>query len=189
MKLKTIKFNNVRSTNDKAIELIRKKKTNPSIIIAKKQIKGRGTGGKKWISIKNNLFISIFFEISSSNIQFDQFAFLNPYIIRKVLKKYTKNKIFIKWPNDLLLKKKKLSGILQEIIDFEKKKYLIIGIGINTMDHPKSPEFKATSLAKWSNRAIINGQILKDIKIAYEKFISDISKHKITYLRRKICRG
>jgi BirA family biotin operon repressor/biotin-[acetyl-CoA-carboxylase] ligase len=189
MKLKTIKFNNVRSTNDKAIELIRKKKTNPSIIIAKKQIKGRGTGGKKWISIKNNLFISIFFEISSSNIQFDQFAFLNPYIIRNVLKKYTKNKIFIKWPNDLLLKKKKLSGILQEIIDFEKKKYLIIGIGINTMDHPKSPEFKATSLAKWSNRAIINGQILKDIKIAYEKFISDISKHKITYLRRKICRG
>ena len=189
MKLKTIKFDNVKSTNDKAIELIRKNQTDPSIIVAKKQIKGRGTRGKKWISIKNNLFISIFFEISSSKIRFDQFAFLNPYIVRKVLKKYTKNKIFIKWPNDLLLKKKKLSGILQEIIDFEKKKYLIIGIGINTLVDPKSNEFKATSLAKWSNGAIINGKILKDIKIAYEKFISDISRHKITYLRRKICRG
>jgi BirA family transcriptional regulator, biotin operon repressor / biotin---[acetyl-CoA-carboxylase] ligase len=106
MKLKTIKFDNVKSTNDKAIELIRKNQTDPSIIVAKKQIKGRGTRGKKWISIKNNLFISIFFEISSSKIGFDQFAFLNPYIVRKVLKKYTKNKIFIKWPNDLLLKKK-----------------------------------------------------------------------------------
>ena len=50
MKIKLIKFKNVRSTNDIAIQLIKKKKTKPTLISSEKQSKGRGTMGKKWIS-------------------------------------------------------------------------------------------------------------------------------------------
>ena len=65
MKLKLIKFNSVKSTNDEAIKLIKKGKFFPCIITAKKQTKGRGTMGKKWISEKGNLFISLFLETNS----------------------------------------------------------------------------------------------------------------------------
>ena len=189
MKLKIIKLNCVSSTNDIAIKLIRQKKIDPSIITAKKQKKGRGTRGKKWVSKKDNLFISIFFELNFKNLRIDQFSLFNPYIIKKVLSKYTNKKINIKPPNDLLINKYKISGILQEIIDFENKKYLIIGIGINTLTYPKYQDFKSTSLANWSNRTVKNDKILNDIKTAYEKFISDINRYKFTYLKKKFCKG
>lgn len=189
MKLKLIKLNSVSSTNNIAIKLIRQKKFNPSIITAKKQRRGRGTRGKKWFSKKNNLFISIYFELNSKNLRIDQFALFNPHIIKSVLSKYTKKKIDIKRPNDLLINKDKISGILQEIIDCNDKKYLIIGIGINTLSYPKDQDFKSTSIAKWSNMTIKNDKILSDIKIAYEKFLSDINKYKFTYLKKKFCKG
>tara|TARA_B100001996_G_scaffold61677_1_gene44165 strand:+ start:891 stop:1436 length:546 start_codon:yes stop_codon:yes gene_type:complete len=178
MKLKLIKLNSVKSTNDEAIKLIKKNKFLPSIISAKSQMKGRGTMGKKWISKKGNLFISLFFEIDSKNIKFDKFSVLNPRIIKNLLEKYSKYKIFIKWPNDLLVKKRKLCGILQEVIEHNNKKFLIIGIGINTKISPKNKNFKSISLSTCSNRIIKNNEILIKIKLAYEKIISNLKKHK-----------
>ena len=51
MKIKLIKFKSVTSTNDIAIKLIKKKKTQPTLITSTRQTKGRGTMGKKWVSI------------------------------------------------------------------------------------------------------------------------------------------
>ena len=64
MKLKLLKFKSVKSTNDIAHKLINKKKNKPTIIISEKQTQGRGTMGKKWVSIKGNLFLTIFFDIN-----------------------------------------------------------------------------------------------------------------------------
>ena len=64
MKLRSIKFKSVKSTNDIAQKLIKKKKIKPTIIFSEKQTKGRGTMGKRWISKKGNLFLTIFFDIS-----------------------------------------------------------------------------------------------------------------------------
>ena len=108
MKLKLLKFNSVKSTNDIAIRLIKKKVKKPSLIFSKNQLKGRGTMGKKWISKKGNLFLSIFFEIKQKKINFKHFAILNAYLLKRILSKQFSNKIKIKWPNDLFLKKKNL---------------------------------------------------------------------------------
>ena len=64
MKIKLIKFKSVRSTNDTAIKLIKKNLIIPILIFTENQTKGRGTMGKKWISIKGNLFLSILFKIN-----------------------------------------------------------------------------------------------------------------------------
>ena len=114
MKLKKIKLKSVSSTNDVAINLIKNNCLKPSIIIADEQTKGRGTMGKKWISKKGNLFISIYFEIDALKLNFDKFAILNPYIIRKIISKYSKYKINIKWPNDLFINKKKSVGFYKK---------------------------------------------------------------------------
>ena len=64
MKLRSLKFKSVKSTNDIAIRLIKKNNIRPSIILSETQTKGRGTMGKKWISKKGNLFLSIFFDMT-----------------------------------------------------------------------------------------------------------------------------
>ena len=176
MKLKLIKLNSVKSTNDEAIKLIKKNKLSPCLITAKRQTRGRGTMGKKWISEKGNLFISLFFQINLKNIKVNKFSVLNPLIIKNILAKYSKNKISIKWPNDLLIKKRKLGGILQEVIEYRDKKFLIIGIGVNTKISPKNKSFNSISLSACSNRIIKNKEILVKIKLAYEKIISNLSK-------------
>ena len=64
MKLKIIKMKRVQSTNNVALKLIKKKKIKPTLITSLIQTKGKGTMGKKWISQKGNLFISIFLKLN-----------------------------------------------------------------------------------------------------------------------------
>ena len=76
MKFTLKSFKSVKSTNDTAINLIKKNFTKPTIVTSERQKKGRGTMGKKWVSQKGNLFLSIFFEINPSKINFKHYAIL-----------------------------------------------------------------------------------------------------------------
>ena len=182
MKLKLIKFQKVKSTNDIAIKLIKKNKTNPTIITSLAQTKGRGTMGKKWISQKGNLFLSILFEVNIKKINIKQFMILNTYLIKKVINKYSKIKLKIKWPNDLLIKNKKVCGILQELIYFKDKTFLIVGVGINTNTFPYINNYETISLK--NQKKIDNNKILKDINKIYNKFLMQIKKKKFNELKK-----
>ena len=187
MKLKLKKFKIVKSTNDIAINLIKKNICKPTIITTIQQTKGRGTMGKKWISKSGNLFISIFFSINKTKLNFKQLAILNAYLVKKVIKKYSTYKINIKWPNDLLIKREKVCGILQEIINHKSKDFLIIGIGINTNLAPKIKNLKVTSLNIGRKKKFIsNNRVLKDLKKVYEKFIDDIEIKTFLDLKKKL---
>jgi len=85
MKLRSLKFKSVTSTNDIALMLIKRDNIKPSIILSERQTKGRGTMGKKWISKKGNLFLSIFFKLNQKKINFKQFAVLNAFLIKKII--------------------------------------------------------------------------------------------------------
>ena len=169
MILRLIKFNCVKSTNDEALRIIRSKKVSKGIIFSNYQTKGRGTMGKKWISYKGNFFVSIFFELKKSMPDFKEFSLINPLIVKKTLNEYSSDKIKIKLPNDLLIRNRKVCGILQELIHFEKKIFLIIGIGINTIYSPKTKSLKGISLLESSGKLINNHKILKTLKKNYEK--------------------
>ena len=179
MILKLIKFNCVKSTNDEAIRIIRSKKNYQGIIISNFQTKGRGTMGKKWISRKGNFFASIFFELKKSMPGFKQFSIINAEIIKKVLSEYSHYNIKIKKPNDILIKNQKVCGILQELIKFEKKIFLIIGIGINTVNSPKTNSFNSISLVEASNKYINNFEILMNLKKNYENIFYNYKFNKI----------
>lgn len=186
MTLNFKRFENIKSTNDEAIKLIKKDFTKPTLILTKKQTKGRGTMGKKWISKKGNIFLSIFFEFNPKKINFRQYAILNAYLIKKILKKYSLKSISIKWPNDLLIEKRKVCGILQEVIQHKNKDFLIIGVGINTYSSPKNISFRSSCLRDYSKKKVDNKEILKDIKKYYEKFIHDTHKYKFDLLKKKV---
>ena len=68
MKLKTYRFNRIKNTNDKAIQIIKKDNIKNGIIIANIQTKGKGQYGRSWISYKGNLFVTVFFVYSKYQI-------------------------------------------------------------------------------------------------------------------------
>lgn len=186
MKIKSIKFKKVESTNDEAVRLIKKNVSQATLITSERQSKGRGRMGKKWLSLKGNLFLSIYFEINQKKINLKQYTKLNAYLIRKVLSKYILKKISIKWPNDLLIDQQKVCGILQEIIEHNEKKFMIVGVGINTLSAPQMISQKTTSLTNYSKKKLDNNKILKDIKKTYEKFIYQIKRNDYLNLKEKI---
>ena len=92
---KIFKFNKVRSTNAVAINLIRNKKINKGIIVSQDQSKGRGTRGKLWVSLKGNLFFTIFFQLNPDRPKFYEFSIINPILIISVIKKFYRKKKYL----------------------------------------------------------------------------------------------
>jgi len=176
MKLKKFKFKIVNSTNDIAIRLIRNTNNKFGIIVADKQKKGRGQHGKKWVSNKGNLFVSIFFSLEKINMSLKQLTKVNCFLIKKILSRHYKNRISIKFPNDLLVNKKKICGILQETLKKAKTTYFIVGIGINLIKSPYIKNYPTTNLLELTKIKVNKTKIILELKNIYEEFIAQFSK-------------
>ncbi len=171
MKLKKFNFKKINSTNDTAIKIIKNTNIKFGIIVADKQTKGRGQYGKKWISYKGNLFVSIFFQLDKVNLSLAQMTKINCNLVKKFLSNYYKKKISIKLPNDLYIKKKKISGILQETLIKTDKTFMIVGIGINLIKSPNIPNYSTTSIFEITKKKITKEKALLKLKEIYEHFI------------------
>ena len=76
MKIETFKFKSVTSTNDVAINLIKEKKKKIGCIYADIQTRGRGTRGRRWVSVHGNY------------PPFNEFSIINPVIISGVIEHF-----------------------------------------------------------------------------------------------------
>ena len=107
MKFKKFNFKIIKSTNDTAARIIKQTNFKFGMVVAEKQISGRGQYGRKWISYKGNLFVSFFYELKNINLSISRLTKFNCLLVKKLLTNYYKKKIIIKKPNDLLIQKKK----------------------------------------------------------------------------------
>ena len=172
MKLRRYIFKSVKSTNDIAIHKIRDGITS-GIVIARKQTEGRGRYGNKWIYMKNNLFMSIFFNFNS-NISIKTLTLLSCKIVQQSLLKFLRMKIEIKKPNDLLINKKKVCGILQETMFYNDNKFAIIGIGINIDRSPEINNYPTTYINFFTKKKITTFKVYNEIKKNFEKFLKNL---------------
>ena len=170
MKLKKYLFKSITSTNAIAIKKIKQGKTS-GVIIAKKQTKGRGRYGNKWIYLRNNLFMSIFFKMKS-NISLIKMTSSSCKIVQKSLLKFLNKKITIKKPNDLLINKRKVCGILQETLFFKNNKFAIIGIGVNVNGNPIIKNYPTTYLNNFTKKKITSFKIYNEIKNNFETYLN-----------------
>ena len=129
-----VKLNEIDSTNKFLLQLHKKKKfTNTVVVTADFQTKGKGRKGNSWESEKGkNLLISILLR-HKLKIE-DQFLF-NICIsmsIQELIYNYTKEKVYIKWPNDIIILNKKIAGyIIDNLVQKNIIHTSIIGIGLN----------------------------------------------------------
>ena len=171
MIIKNFNYKCVNSTNDIAINLIKKKNIRVGLVLAEKQKKGRGQRGKKWISYKGNLFVSIFFSLDKINLTLKQLTKFNANLVIRLISQYYKKKIKLKSPNDIFVNKKKICGILQETIKKNNIQYLIVGIGLNLVSSPQISKYATTSLYDLTNSKISVNRISKELKDMYKNFL------------------
>ncbi len=178
MKFKKFKFKKVKSTNNTAIRIIKETKYNLGMVVAETQVSGKGQYGRKWISLKGNLFISFFNDLNKKNLSIKAITKINCLLVKKLLSSFTKKKILFKKPNDLLIDKKKISGILQEIIFVRDKKFLVTGIGINIKKNPIIRNYPTTNLQEVTKKSISKLKVENKLKQLFEKNLSKLYKIK-----------
>jgi BirA family transcriptional regulator, biotin operon repressor / biotin---[acetyl-CoA-carboxylase] ligase len=148
------KFDIVDSTNDVA-------KDHPigDVIVAKEQRKGKGRFGREWISGKGGLWVSLIVEPKRRLFEYTFIASL------AVLNNIGEGEI--KWPNDILVDRKKLCGILSEgIFQGNATKKIIIGVGVN-VNNKIDEKIKELAISLKDKKG-------KQIKL--EKLLEDILK-------------
>ena len=176
MKFKVFKFKKVKSTNNTAIRVLKNTNIYYGMISSESQNNGRGQYGKKWISFKGNLFVSFFFKLDNLKISFKQLTKLNCLLVRKILSTYYKKKIIYKKPNDLLIDKKKICGILQETLIKLDKKYLIVGVGVNLIKSPYIKDYPTTNLKELLNKKVSKIKIENQLKKIFELKLTKLYK-------------
>lgn len=128
----------VDSTNSYAVELALEGA--PSTWIrADKQVQGKGSRGRAWSSQPGNFFGSLVFRPEGDANQAALRSFTASISVAQALESFgvERDQISLKWPNDVLLNKKKIAGILLESSGAGNKiEYLVVGLGINLISFP-----------------------------------------------------
>jgi BirA family biotin operon repressor/biotin-[acetyl-CoA-carboxylase] ligase len=122
-------FNKVVSTMDVAKKFSLKFSKDRILVVSKQQTLGRGRLGRKWFSPLGGLYMTFVSKIPLEEVCFINYVFTLSLV--QTLKKYRIN-AKPKWPNDVLVNGKKISGVLIEnFCENNKIKFNFVGVGIN----------------------------------------------------------
>lgn len=159
-----IVLDSVNSTNDYLKKLGNEGCENGTVVAAREQTRGKGRLGRTWQSKKDDgIAFSVLLRPNVAPSEVSSITPLAGLAVCKAIREYTKLDCVIKWPNDIIIGRKKLVGILTEMsAEFDAVEYVITGIGIN-VDHTSFPEeiaFKATSLLLETGRHIDKNEFL-----------------------------
>ncbi len=168
--MKVILLESVDSTNAHAKILLASEQL-PFWILAERQSKGRGRYQRKWISNSGNLFCSGVYPIVHDLTHASNLSFVAAIAVAETLAEFVSPELIkIKWPNDILLNGKKVSGILLETFSHKNNNFVIIGIGINLLHHPKDSLYPATNLLEHANNNSLDQSPSIILDVLIDKF-------------------
>lgn len=152
-----------------------------TLVIAEEQTAGRGRMTRPWHSPKyTGIWMSLILKPDLPPVKAPQFTLIAAVAVAEAIRDTAGLKPEIKWPNDLLLNGKKITGILTELqADSDRIRSIIIGIGMNVNQSSFPDELAgiATSLAIEKGepvpRAKLVQAILKNMEIYYAEYIEN----------------
>jgi BirA family biotin operon repressor/biotin-[acetyl-CoA-carboxylase] ligase len=151
-----ILLDEVDSTNDYAKSFLgQHSEPENTVIVADRQLKGKGRMGRVWDSPPGmGLWMSFILKPELRPDRFFLYTFMAAVAAAEAIEAISDLAVELKWPNDLLLSQKKCGGILLESVTKNGTPYLIVGMGINVHqpDFPEGLRSHATSLFIESNR-------------------------------------
>lgn len=126
-------FDSIDSTNAEAMRLVAKGVPLPLVVLAEQQTAGRGRRGRKWVSpFAQNLYYSLALRVEGGMRQLEGLSLLVGLAVVRMLREMGIENAGLKWPNDILVGRHKLAGVLLELTgDPADVCHVVIGIGIN----------------------------------------------------------
>ena len=143
-------FDELDSTNIKIKELAIGGAEHGTVVVADKQTAGKGRRGRTWESpAGTNLYFSILLRPTFATEKAPMLTLVMAYSAAKAIREHLHVDAMIKWPNDLVLSKKKICGILTEMtLNGTEIDHIVVGTGINVnlTEFPEELQSSATSL-------------------------------------------
>lgn len=168
------------STNIRAKEHFLQGASHGTLIVADRQTNGKGRRGREWTSPKGDVYMSLLLKPEFLPEHASMITLVMAVSLAKSLEQIYEieaHDLQIKWPNDLVLNKKKIAGILTEMsADITSIHYVIIGVGINMKQECFSEELKGKATSLWletgvhKTRAEVIAKILEHFEQDYETF-------------------
>ena len=170
-------FDSIDSTNTKAQELAEKGYPSGTLVVADKQIAGKGRRGRNWESPSGcGIFMTLMLKPDINPNNASMLTLLSALAVAKALADITGKDAKIKWPNDIVIDGRKVCGILTEMsAQFDYINNIVIGIGINVNNSSFPEEISATA----SSLRLLSGgkkyrraEIIEKIMEYFEKYYS-----------------
>lgn len=168
-------YDKLESTQTEAHRLVANGSGHGTLVIAERQTSGRGRMGRPWHSPAGlGIWMSLVVTPQLSLSFAPQITLLTAVALCRTIRKNYQVDIGIKWPNDLLIKGRKVSGILVESSgEDERIRYMVIGVGIGcnleTEDYPEELREIATSLTIESGVRIDRTQLIASFLQQFEE--------------------
>lgn len=151
-------FDSTGSTNAEAMDRARAGERGPMWFVTSEQTAGRGRRHRPWIAPRGNLASSILEVMDLAPAQAATLGFAAGLALEAALQRVSLKarmrapdavpEFRLKWPNDVLAGKAKLSGILLEAEAVPSGLAVVVGIGTNVVAHPEDTPYPATSLRR-----------------------------------------
>lgn len=176
-------FRETDSTSNRAHELARKGYPEGTVVLADSQTMGRGQLGRSWYSPKGKgIYLSLILRPDTNPARMPGITLMTAVCLAEAFTDTCGVVASIKWPNDLLVRGRKLSGILTEMaLTGETLDYVIVGVGINLThgedDFPEEIRSRSTSIMMETgtlpDRTSIVGSFLGRFERAYREFLEE----------------
>ncbi len=170
-------FDSIDSTNTKAQELAENGYPSGTLVVADKQIAGKGRRGRNWESPSGcGIFMTLMLKPDINPNNASMLTLVSALAVAKALADITGKDAKIKWPNDIVIDGRKVCGILTEMsAQFDYINNIVIGIGINVNNSSFPEEISATA----SSLRLLSGgkkyrraEIIEKIMEYFEKYYS-----------------
>lgn len=173
--------NEISSTNDRAIELIRSDQSpKAAIVVAKQQLAGRGQRDRQWWSNEGSLTFTLVKKIASQSFGSLHLKFVPlaaALAVVDAVESCTRlSGLEVKWPNDVLVSNRKLSGILVESIASPDSTSLVVGIGVNVnnSEFPQIAEIEAGGFSETTSFSPSSLLIETGVEISQQPLLIEI---------------
>ena len=174
-------FDSIDSTNAEGLRAIGQGRSAPFLVLAERQVSGRGRRGRKWVSpFADNLYYSLVLRIDGGMRQLEGLSLVVGLAVMHTLRKVGVAGAGLKWPNDVLVGNKKIAGILLELVgDPADVCHVVLGIGINVnMQAAKEVD------QQWTSVRLESGQVCDRNALAVQ-----LSDQLQAYIQRHQDRG
>jgi len=174
-----IYFDSVPSTMDVTFRMGLSNEKEGFVVCAEEQTKGKGRLGRKWASPREKgIYASVLLRPNLPIAEIAKLTLMSAVAICETLKKVTVLPAMIKWPNDILVQKRKIAGILTEInAEMDQVHFVVIGMGLNVNTPLSQLPEHGTSLKHESGSSWNRVKLFQEILLSLENWYTEVKEH------------